>query len=75
MNREYFLKVLQNFLAQQGIALHGNENENDSKFIQLLKLRANDDSRILDNLSRKTDEYTSGTVVNKIITIMTLKIL
>ena len=40
-----------------------------------MKLRANDDSCILDYLSRKTDKYTSGTVVNEIIAIMALKIL
>ena len=47
MNREYLLKVLQNirFLARQGIALRGDVNEDDSNFIQLLKLRANDDSQ------------------------------
>ena len=49
MNREYLLKVLQNilrFLARQGIALRGNGNEDDSYFVQLFRLRANDDSRI-----------------------------
>ena len=77
MNCEYLLKVLQNisFLARQGIALRGDGNEDDSNFIQLLRLRANDDSRILGYLSRKTDKYTSGTVVNEIIAVMTLKIL
>ena len=50
MNREYLLKELQNirFLARQGIALRGDGNKDDSYFIQLLRLRANDDSRILD---------------------------
>ena len=59
MNREYFLKVLQNirFLARQGIALRGDGNKDDSNFIHLLKLRANDDSRIHDYLSKKTDKY------------------
>ena len=77
MNREYFLKVLQNirFLARQGIALRGDGNEDDSNFIQLLKLRASDDSRIHDYLSKKTDKYTSPTVVNEIIAMMALRIL
>ena len=59
---EYLLKVLQNicFLSQQGIALCGDGNEDDSNFIQLLKLKANDDSHIPDYLSRKTDKYISG---------------
>ena len=49
MNHKYLLKVLQNiprFLARQGIVLRGDGNEDDSYFIQLLRLRANDDSRI-----------------------------
>ena len=51
MNREYLFNVLHNiprFLARQGIVLHGDGNEDDSYFIQLLRLRASDDSRILD---------------------------
>ena len=69
--------MLQNicFLARQRIALRGDGNKDDSNFIQLLKLRANDDSRILDYLSRKTNKYTSSTVVNQLIAIMALKIL
>ena len=76
-NREYFLKVLQNirFLARQGIALRGDGNEDNSNFMQLLKLRANDDSLINDFLTKKTDKYTSPTVVNEIIQIMALRIL
>ena len=70
-------KVLQTirFLARQGIALRGDGNEDDSNFIQLLKLRANDDSCIHDYLSKKTDKYTSPTVVNEIIAITALRIL
>ena len=76
-NRKYLLKVLQNirFLAQQGIVLHGDRNEYDSNFVQLVKLRANDDGCILDYLSRKTDKYTSNTEVNEMIAIIALKIL
>ena len=68
-NREYFLKVLQNicFLAQQGITFCGDRNEDNSNFMQLLKLKANDDSLINNFLMKKTDKYTSPTVVNEII--------
>ena len=38
-------------------------------------LRANDDSRIHDYLSKNADKYTSPTVVNEIIAIMALRIL
>ena len=39
-NRQCLLKVLSNirFLVQQGTALRGDGDENDSNFIQLLKL-------------------------------------
>ena len=39
-NRQCLLKVLSDirFMAQQGIAIRGNGDENDSNFIQLLKL-------------------------------------
>ena len=56
-NRQYLLKVLQNvrFIARQGLPLQGDGIEENSNFIQLLKLRAEDDSRILDYMSKKTD--------------------
>lgn len=49
--RESFLKILLNsrFLARQGLALRGCQgDESNSNFIQLLKLRGEDDRRILD---------------------------
>ena len=57
------------------MSLLGDGKEDDSNFIQLLKLRVNDDSRIYDYLSKKTDKYTSPTVVNEIIATMALRIL
>ena len=41
-NRQYLLKVAQNihFLWRLGIALHGDNNEYDSNFVQLMYLRA-----------------------------------
>ena len=51
LNRDYLLKVFQNiqFLARQGIALRGHDEQN-SNFIQLLHLRSDDDHKILDSL-------------------------
>ena len=76
-NRQYLLKVLQNvrFIARQGLPLRGDGIEENRNFIQLLKLRAEDDSRILDYMSKKTDKYTSATVVNEMLEIMALAIL
>jgi hypothetical protein len=47
-NRECLLKVLSNlwFLARQGLPLRGDGTETDSNFVQVLKLRGQDDSRI-----------------------------
>ena len=42
------LKILQNirFLACQNIALRGDNKESESNFVQVLKLRGKDDSRV-----------------------------
>ena len=65
-NRQCLLKILSNlrFLARQGIALRGDGDEKDSNFIQLLKLRGNDDPRIETWLQRKTDKYISHDIQN-----------
>ena len=46
--RKCFLKILSNlrFLARQGLPLRGHGDEQDSNFIQLMKLRAEDDPKI-----------------------------
>ena len=60
------LKVLSNirYLARQGIPLRGHgdletQTESESNFVQLMKLRGEDDSRIAGWLEKKTDKYTS----------------
>ena len=47
-NRQLLLKILQNirFLAHQSIALRGDCDESGSNFIQVPKLRSEDDSRV-----------------------------
>lgn len=71
------LKVLSNirFLARQGIALCGDGDENDSNFIQLLKLRGLDDPRIEPWLQRKTDKYISHDLQNELLKVMALSVL
>lgn len=75
--RQHLMKILENikFLARQGLPLRGDGDECDSNFIQLLKLRAIDDSRILQWLNKKTDKYTSAVVQNEMIQVMALKVL
>ena len=43
-----FLKLLSNarFLLRQGLAFHGDGDESDSNFMQLVQLRSEDDSRL-----------------------------
>ena len=78
-----FLKVLSNirFLAQQGLPLRGHgdhesdETESDSNFVQLMKLRGEDDSRIAGWLEKKTDKYTSPDMQNEVLKTMALQVL
>ena len=66
-NRHCLAKVIESlqYLARQGIPIRGNEDE-DSNFIQLLKLRAKDDS-VLESWMKDKVQYTSHDVQNEII--------
>ena len=72
-NRKNLLRVLSNlrFLARQGLSMRGHEDENDSNFIQLCRLRGEDDPRLM----AKTDKYTSAEMQNNMLQIMGLTIL
>ena len=76
-NRQCLLNILSNlrFLARQGIALRGDSQEVDSNFIQLLKLRGEEDPRINSWLGHKTDRYTSHDMQNELLKVMALSIL
>ena len=69
-----FLSSLR-FLARQGLALHGSGGGEDSNFIQLMKLRGMNDSRILDWISKKSNKYTTADMLNEILQVMSLKVL
>ena len=64
-NRDYLFKVIQ-FLARQGMALRGDNDESDSNFMQLLKLRSIDDTQLLQHLEKKSDKYTSPQIKMKL---------
>ena len=70
--RQCFLKILSNlkFLARQGLPIRGHRSEIDSNFIQLLKLRGEDDHRIEGWLKKRTDKYTSADIQNEILKLM-----
>ena len=62
------------YLARQGIALRGHDEEN-SNFIQLLNLHAEDDDNLKEWLLRKSKKYTSLIIQNEILKDMALTIL
>ena len=75
--RQCFLKLLSNirFLARQGLPLRGDGDEIDSNYMQLLKLRGEDDARVFEWLKRKTDKYTSSDMQNEMMKVMALQVL
>ena len=76
--RQWFLKILSNsrFLARQGLAFRGCQgDESNSNFIKLLKLRGEDDRRILDWIKRKIDKYTAPDVQHEILEVMSHSVL
>jgi len=66
-----FIKVIESlqYLARQGMAMQG-DTDDESNFIQLLKLRGKDLLLLLKWLERKEDRYTSHDIQNEIIAIM-----
>lgn len=76
-NRRMFLKILSSirYLAQQGLALRGDGDEQDGNFLQLLKLKGEDDPTMIDWLKRKANTYTSHQNQNDILRIMAMNVL
>ena len=70
-NRICFIKVIEclQYLARQGQAMQG-DTDDESNFIQLLKLRGKDQPLLLKWLQRKEDRCTSHDIQNEIIAIM-----
>ena len=68
-NRQCLLKIISNvkFLARQGLQCHGDGEEIDSNFIQLLKLCGLDVPRIDSWHSKKKCKYTSHIIQNDIL--------
>ena len=76
-NRDCLLKIISNlkFLARRGLPVRGDGDETDSSFIQLLKLRGQDDPLLKCWLTRKSGKYVSHDMQNEFIKIMALSIL
>ena len=75
--QQVLLKILSNvrFLARQALPLRGDGNETDSNFMQLLTLCGEDDHRIKEWMTKKTDQYTSGEMQNEMLKVMALKVM
>lgn len=69
--RSCLLKIMQSvrLLARQGLALRGHESDGGN-FVQLLKLRAEDDEVLKRWLSKACHHYTSPEMQNEMLTIM-----
>ena len=70
-NRRCFAKIIESlqYLARQGLAIRG-DNDEESNFIQLLKLRAKDDEDLANWLDGKGAKYTSHDIQNEIISLL-----
>ena len=76
-NRQMLLKILSNirFLARQSIAIRGDGDEENSNFIQLFKLRGEDDPKFAKWLEKKTDKYVSADIQNELLKVVGLQVL
>ena len=75
-NRGMLLKIIScvKYLARQGMALRGDGEEENSNFIQALKMRE-DNLLLLDWIERKRNKYTSPEIQNEILKIMAKHVL
>ena len=76
-NRDCLRKIFHRirFLTSPGISFRGVGDESDGNYIQILKVRCEEDSRIIECLKRKIDKYTGGDAQNEMIQIMALSVL
>lgn len=76
-NRECLLKILSNlrFLARESCAVRGDGDESDGNFMQLLKLRGEDDPKVYEWIMKPTNKYTSHPIQNEMLKVMALEAL
>ena len=75
--RQCFLKVLSSirFLACQGLPLRGDDTEDNSNLVQLLKLQGEKDPKLAEYLKQKYNKYTSAEIQNEVLQVMALQLL
>ena len=71
-NRRMLLKVVSciRYLARQGLALRSDGGEQDGNFMQILKLKGEDDQAVISWLQKKINKYTSHEIQNDILKVM-----
>ena len=76
-NRKCLIKIIETiqFLGRQGLALRGDERDENSSFMQLLKLRSKDFLKLKEWLEKKTEKYTSHDIQNELLKLMAHQIL
>ena len=77
-NRQCLIKIIGSlqYLGRQGLALRGDQSDEDSNFIQLLKLRSKKFSKLKQwHEKKKTEKYTSHDIQNEILMLMARQIL
>ena len=76
-NRQFLMKIISNlrYLARQAEPFRGSKDDNNSNFIQSLKLRGEDDPLVLQWLMKKSSKFTSHDIQNEILRIMANSIL
>ena len=76
-NRKCLLKIIETvqFLGRQGLALRGKENDENSNFWQLVKLRTKDFPKMKQWLEKKTEKYTSHDIQNEMLILMAHQII
>ena len=72
VNRKMLLKIVSSlrYLARQGLAVRGDGNEKDCNLAQLLRLKGEDDSLMLEWLERKYNKYTLPEIHNELLSVM-----
>ena len=55
------------YLARQSLALRGDDDKQDGNFMQLLKLKGEDDPAVINWLQKKINKYTSHEIQNGIL--------
>lgn len=63
------------YLARQGLALRGNGDEEDGNFIQMSRLKAEEDPKVNDWLKKKINKHTSHEIQNNILKVMATSVL